>query len=648
MAVTAKKASDISVAPKKWIVRLGNASGDTPSPTNETKLLRYPVVHLGAGGQQMDRIQLTYDLSTNRERIVDQSIKQGLARQVEVVEIPREPQGKHKLIAWGELTSEGKEVGDGETLTYTATIEPYHFGSTLNGVLVRRPSGSHDAVTINGEITFNPTKDGHVEGNRSGYLASGGHDAYYWVDPESVRTTAARAYVGDSGNDWELLDVINSLCWHCNPNETYITNPSYQDLTKWLTDPPPVRNIRLPPGKYLSEYLDLILEPLGYSWRFTYAYDVEVGPSSTTYTRRVSFQIFRLGEGLPIAVLQQRPSLTTSASHSKSNTSKWSVETDIGELVNEVRVEGAKIQREVTIELYRGWPEADDTKTATELTQSEKADYELHQNAWRLWIANEAGDYCELRTTTKPIPATPLDLSTVLTSDYIPKRRPALDCLTHHQDDTSSEARRRRAPLIEWYNTDDEWAPLPNGWGETVLTDQLGVYFAGDSPPSELIDRGDDARIRITCTIEGDKKISATATRSSESINLRTRKITVDAQDRFVDYQIQSGGTYASILAGIPSSDARQDTTEISDLAEKIRQQEDMAAIRGEFEIVGLSSIYSVGKLVSAVAGRNVDFNRRADTATEQKFSQIMTVIYDYQSQSTRLIVQPINEPRES
>lgn len=646
MAVPPKKPSDLSIPAKKWIVRLGNAAGDSPESTSETKRLRYPIVHLSAGGQQMDRIELTYDLGANGERLVDQSIRQGLARQIEIVEIPREPQAAEKLIAWGELTSEAKSVDNGEMLSYTATIEPYHFGSTLNGMLIRSPVGAHAIVTINGDIEFNQERDGHVEHNRSAYTGTG--LAHYWVDPDSVRTAASQSYTGDQGNEWTLSEVVQALCWHCNPSETYVKNPSSQDLETWLTDAPAVRNLIVPPGKYLSDYLDLVLEPYGYTWKRTYSYDV-TGDPPTSYTRRVSFAIFRLGDGLPIAALQQRPSATATAAHSKSSLVQWEIETDIGAIVNRVRVEGALVQREVTIELYRGWPEADDALTSAELTQSENADFELHQNAWRLWVANEAGDYCSLRSTVKPIPSTPISLTAVFTDGYVPKRRPAKDCLTHCQDDTNGEARRRRPPLIEWYNTDDEWAPLPNGWGETVLTDQLGVYFAGDSPPDDLIARGDDARLRITCTIEGDNRLTATAERSSDSINLRTNTVTIVAEDRFVDYQIQFGGTtYDSILAGSPSSETRDDTAEITAFAEKVRAQEDMAAVRADMTIVGLSSIYSVGKLLSSIAGRNIDLYRRADTAVDQKYPQIVSVVYDYQKQVTRLTIQPINEQQST
>lgn len=110
---------------------------------------------------------------------------------------------------------------------------------------------------------------------------------------------------------------------------------------------------------------------------------------------------------------------------------------------------------EVTMELHRGWTEASGTLTVESLTQSTGDDYESNPLVWRLWVANEA-----IRS---------IDLNKPVRIEYY---RPA----------TST------------------WSRLPDGWGETLTHGQLGVYFAGDAPPADLVALGNDARIRITYT----------------------------------------------------------------------------------------------------------------------------------------------------
>ena len=48
------------------------------------------------------------------------------------------------------------------------------------------------------------------------------------------------------------------------------------------------------------------------------------------------------------------------------------------------------------------------------------------------------------------------------------------------------EKQQRRPPHVEWHNPDtDAWEEVPHEWGFTVLTDQMGIYFTGETPPPE-------------------------------------------------------------------------------------------------------------------------------------------------------------------
>lgn len=619
---------------KKWGVRLGDATGATPTEADETTLLRWPVITI-APGSRGTFCQLDYNLGKNGERIVDTYLKAGFARQVEIVQPSADPDGPDTLLFWGEISSQQLAVNPkGESVTLRATIEDYHFGGVCLGPKYRDPEEPHTGITYNDPIVFNPEIDGIVEYNN--FSLSDGTITYNWIHPDSVRTGTARTSSQDSIDvaSWRLCDCVRAMALICNPDETYIKNPSLNSLFQMTEGSPDVKNLELPTGKHLPEYLDLILTPYGYSWCLTFKYNADG-------EREVSYRIFRVNEGDNRKLLQQRPGDTRGIRRTLTNIESFTLETGIVAQANKVTVLGDFEQYEVTIELYRGWPEADDALTAADLTQSTGSSWSAHQRAWRLWVANEAGDYCSTRTTVKPIPSTPLDLTSVLGTDWIPRRLKPMDCLTYWVDDTAGETERRRPPFIQWYNEDSEWAPLPDGWGETVLNDQLGVMFAADSPPTELIDRGANARIRITCTIESFNRLVGVASRADSSVNLRTHEIVVNASDRY-KYKQRAATTYASILTG--NADERDDTTDIEAFAEKMRVIEDAAMVRGNVILNTLNTSLKIGDVTTDIDGRGISLNRMAKTSATKKYVQIVAIEHDHQKQKTSLKVAPIME----
>ena len=620
---------------KKWVVRLGDATGATPTAADETTLLRWPVITI-APGSRGTFCQLDYNLGKNGERIVDTYLKAGFARQVEIVQPSEDPDGPDTLLFWGEISSQQLAVNPkGESVTLRATIEDYHFGGVCLGPKYRDPEEPHGGITYNDPIVFNPEINGIVEPNRTNLTAEQS-PFDYWIHPDSVRTAAAIAYAQDTEDafNWTLADCVDTLARICNPDETYIKNPTRDTLSDLLEDAPEIKNLELPTGKHLPEYLDLLLTPYGYSWCLTFKYNAEGD-------REVSYRIFKVNEGDNRKLLQQRPGDVRGIRRTLTNIESFTLETGIVAQANKVTVLGDFEQYEVTIELYRGWPEADDALTAADLTQSTGSSWSAHQRAWRLWVANEAGDYCSTRTTVKPIPSTPLDLTSVLGTDFIPRRLKPLDCLTYWVDDTAGETERRRPPFIQWYNEDSEWAPLPDGWGETVLNDQLGVMFAADSPPTELIDRGANARIRMTCTIESFNRLVGVASRADSSVNLRTHEIVVNASDRY-KYKQRATTTYASILTG--NADERDDTTEIEAFAEKMRVIEDAAMVRGNVILNTLNTSLKIGDVTTDIDGRGISLNRMAKTSATKKYVQIVAIEHDHQKQKTSLKVAPIME----
>jgi len=323
-------------------------------------------------------------------------MKEGFARQIEIVQPPENKREPAILVQWGEIISERREVTDeGESIVVTASVMPYHFGSQAQGPKFRKPTDPFAIVTHHGPMIFNPVRDGVVEFNRSSKRDT--DDKYWvWIDPDSTRTAAALQYAQDTAtkNEWSLYQVIQALCWICNPSETYIKNPNTADILAIFESAPAVRNVTLQPGKYLNQYLDDLLAAHGFGWRLDYAY-TEAG------VREVKIRVYKLNTGPLVDLLQQRPGDATGARFDKSNVWQFDIDTEIAATANEIVCHGGYPEYELTIELYRGWPEADDSLTAAQLTQSSGASYATHQAAWRLWVANEGGDYCKSHGLSK-------------------------------------------------------------------------------------------------------------------------------------------------------------------------------------------------------------------------------------------------------
>ena len=142
---------------------------------------------------------------------------------------------------------------------------------------------------------------------------------------------------------------------------------------------------------------------------------------------------------------------------------QYSITRNIGDSVNEVTVVGDVERAEVTIELVRGWPATDDSLTAADLDKSDSASsYESKPTVWRLWVANEAGDYTDTRTEITEA----LDLSSVF-SRWVLHRRQALDPFTFQGE---AGAQQRRQMFVEY--TDDggsTWQPAPSNFGQPFV-----------------------------------------------------------------------------------------------------------------------------------------------------------------------------------
>jgi len=598
------------------VVRVGDEDGNAPTETDETIYVNLLSLEHGTGGRDLDRATFAVDLGAQNLRIVDSQTEKEMNRQVEVYAISES--GDNVPLFWGEFSQQDLRVVDGEQVVITAAIQKQHFGSPIRGPEEYDKSDDSNTV-VDKDIIFNPDIRGRIYGNQRTDPNNTTH--YVFVDPDSAWTSTAETYIGATPAMWDVKTAVKALCRLANSAETLIDNPGSYDI---LDSAPALKNFRIKRGTYLTDALDMILEPHGYSWYVKLSID-----SSGDLTRTIT--IIEQGNGAEKQVYFQRPGEVLD--NKKSNAPEITVKTSLTELANKVTVYGDFIRKEATLELKKGWAAAQDALTPDELQKKDESgsQYETYPNAHRKWIFNEGGDYNDLRTETGSAPA---DLTVFGAGEYyVHKRRKIAPKLL-----TLNEKTDYRDPYLEYYdNSLSAWKPVPPEWGYEILEDEIGVYFDGNTPPSELWAQGtddiDNMRLRLTCVIACDARIEYTAVRQDSSPNSRNIELYIDASDRFFNKQVDSGSTFFGVYDALEEDDS----TAIQTYAENLRDINDSANIEAAIVLFGIINSYQRGDLLTKVEGRNISFNRNSTYAATKKYLQITKVLFDYQNQRTVL-----------
>jgi len=599
----------------------------------ETDKLRCISVELTSGAGKLDHATFDYDLAGRNERLVDLQTKSELAQAVEVC-LPNDNATSVKdylseTLFSGDVTIQPIEISPSrEGVQIIGRCEKYHFGVPLTGPRVM--NNVTDTLDHHADIIFNPEIDGRIEPNRSNAVDPTG-EWYLWVDPESVRTPEAQAYLAQSPSLWTLKDAVESLCGLLNADEEFVNNPKSSAISGILTGAPDLKNFTIKRGLYLNEVLDAILEPHGYGWCLDYE------PGERT------IRLFQRGVGPEKEIFFQRPGATLDLAASNANDVR--VEWNVADLANHVIVHGSYVEREITVELKRAWAVADDGMDAEDLrrgaeTGDSDSQFEANPNVWRKWVLNEAGDYNGLR----PSITEPFELTGILGANNITKRRKFYDPLTYLGDATDSKPERRESPLLEWYDPDDaDWKPFKGGF--RVLEHECGIWFDETLPPEFLMALDTDARVRITATVRGDTRVTGIAEPRPRNPSGRTITMFIDASDRFHDRKRQTTGTYASTLH-TAAGDDRDDTAAIQIYATALRDFEDAARITAQISIPGIHREYKIGDIITRIAGRGISFNRYSINAPQKRYLQIAGMTFNRQPQTTVLHVEEYSDVR--
>lgn len=605
------------------IVYIGDDSGnppDDPAPSGDpvsfataycTSVVR------SASGSRLDFAELDIVLSSH---LLNRTQPADFTR---MVDVRTADSGLTRLLRGDYVGEQISIERDTETLKASVQLRPYHFGSPVYGYKVWDAANS-DEATIVDDIVFNPTIDDETVFNRSSKSQTGGPlFTFLWAHPETADTAAGETYQAQTRSQWTLDEALRAVVFLLNPDESFVANPTSYTA---ISNAPVLRNVTLKLGEWLPGCLDKLLIPHGFNW---YVDHSESKPE---------IKLFKIGDGDEKELFFQAPGAKLNLG--LSNTNRVEVSNSIADSFNEVQVLGEFEEAEMTLPLYAGWPAEDDSYTSSELAK-DGTEYEGHESAWRLFIANEAGDIDPAVSRPGGTPSVP-DLSSIF-SVATPHRRVLGEPLTYLQgvDDQNygtdpspgTERPTRRPIVLEW--SDDAgatWNFEEPTWTVKLCPDQIGVYFDGNDIPSELKNAGDDMRLRITGTVFGDARVEGLATKQDWAVNGRTIRQVYHLPEKFQKRWRVTYGAYASSLYDSGhDADERDDSAAALTYAETLRDQNHYAEVDGEYRLPGVhTNYYQIGDLLTNISGREISLDAAPEDAPSPRYPQIVEIRLEY------------------
>lgn len=600
---------------ERFVVLLGDKNGGAPTVDDEAPWLIPLSASLTAGGSRLDTLSFSVDLARAEIRLQDTTVPVGYHRQVELRRLNEEGEPT-EIVAWGMIAANSQEIELKEQVGITARVDRFVFGEVLTQSSYWDPIADTER-RVHLPVVFNPEIDDAIEPNRSDRTDGTRGDCSLFFHPESHRLPGAVALQGQVADHWTLSEATHWLIWNCNRQETYITNPTLDDLQAAFAghDDGQLKNFSLPFGRYLPELLDALLTPFSFGWFLVHTLDDDV--------RKTTFKFYRRGDGPKVSLFQQAPGETIDPV--KTTAERISASYDITRLANRIIGRGALELREGTFPLLPGWEEEDDATPLEELDESQETSREK-PFVGRKWILNEAGDYNTFRSWIQRF-----DLTPVLGASHIIRRRKFRRCLSEHSagDDADSNGY-----VLEWWDADQESAASPTQktdpgwikvrWPYRVLEKECGVLFTGPTPPDALWNLFQDdpqsVHLRITASIEGDVALEAVAGRRTSSPNGEDVTLFLGVKDRFHYRQV----TAESIYADDPADDA-DDRTALDNYCQAIRDQQDAAEVSLSVGLKGLNHPeYKIGQLIDKVEGRNLTFNANKPATGQPRRLQIV------------------------
>ena len=542
-----------------------------------------------------------------------------------------------------------------ELVTFLAFgVAVREWDTPVGGALMRDADDPSTVEDVETDLPtyFNPEGEPNATPEHADAEDEAGNTYATFLDPLLVRNPDLR-------RKWTLPMAARYLCFRQNPDETYVKNPDGDLLDTLLDSRSPIAGVTMDPGDpstYKSEPIEVpdfpasgkawplalyqLLEPNGFGMVFRLEADDHGDPVTW-------LDVFRRQDGSPSSYkdlyLQQSGE---ALDPSQTNLAAAQLARDTDGVANVFTVESEPVRYEASFVLAPGFPiAAADAANAGAIQAFSRTDpsfSKTNRDMYRLYVLDETGEG-----------------HWVFTSSSLGHEATALDDLLAGDDKEHPDpwVKRRRVPEGELFTTDANLKPLrarlaistdfagasPGLWDGTgtwqsvvggfgLLEDRLGIWVnvpnpngwnigvptaAGMPYPAGVVKGVEDQAnvgakhfyLRLTCVIEGDLSLKATAGRrpSSSSSFAITRRI--DASDRYFKQVVAANSEFN------PNPDpvvVRDDTEDAIAEASARRLAGEAGEVRGSATIPRFSSAYRVGDKVRSVLGRNLSLRTNA------------------------------------
>lgn len=566
-----------------------------------------------------------------------------------------------------------------ELVTFLAYgVAVREWDAPIAGALMRDADDptAKDDVATDLPTVFNPEGRPNATPEHADAVDKLGNTYPTFLDPLVVRGPDLR-------RNWSLPMAARYLCYRQNPDETYVVNPAGDLLDTLLDSRTPIDGVMMDPADpstYKSRPIDLpdfpatgkpwpvalyqLLEPNGFGMIFR----LETNAAGDPYTR---LDVFRRQDGAPSSYKDLFLQLSGDfIDPSRTNLAAARLARDTSGVANVYTVESGPVQYEASFVLAPGFPvataDAADIAAIQQFDRTAASFSKANRDKYRLYVLDETGeghwDYA-----TGALVHTDPTLDDLFVDDkgepvpYVKRRRvPSGELFTTDANLRPLKARLaistdylgespglwdgsgtwqaiaggfdlRRDRLGIWVNV-----PNPNGWNIGVPAAAGGAYPAGVVKGVE--DQANAAArhfsLRLTCVVEGDRSLKATAgQRPSSATSFAVTRL-IDAGDRYAKQVVAAPSEFNATGAPVV---VRDDSDEASAEAAARRLAGEAGEVAGSATIPRFTSAYQVGDKVRSIQGRDLSLRTNAGAPAEEGavFPAVVAVTWEFESRQT-------------
>ena len=561
-----------------------------------------------------------------------------------------------------------------ELVTFLAYgVAVREWDTPIAGALMRNadnPMTVSDVVT-DLEICFNPA--GKPNATPAGADASDKHGNTYptFLDPLVIRSPDVR-------RQWTLPMAVRYLCYRHNPDQTYVINPQGDLIDSLLDSRSPIAGVTMDPSDPSTYQSDPIFVPdypasrkpwpvalyeLLEPERFGMVFRLETDASGDPVTR---LELFRRQDG---SLSSYKELMLQTAGDSldpgQSNLVQARLARDTSSVANVYTVEAGPVRYESSFVLAPGFAitpaDAVDAAAIWNFDRNSPLFAQLNRDKYRLYVFDETGEghWDFVSSTMQHTAASLAGLSPVSQGNpppWVKRRRVPFGELLS-LDSNLKPLKARLAISTDYagakpglWDGTGTWQPVAGGFD--LLKDRLGIWVnvpnpngwnigapttAGMPYPTGIVlgveDQANSGAIRfslrLTCVIEGDQALSATAGQRPSSSTLYAITRYVDATDRYSKRVVAAQSEFN------PTADpiiVRDDTAAAASEACARRLVGEAGEVAGSATIPRFTSAYLIGDKIRSIRGRDLSLRTNAGAPLEEGevFPSIVSVAWDF------------------